>query len=779
MQYPRFSVEERRKLTLSRRATESFRTIGIRGGADPSQGTPTPTPQYYSLSAEDRATFEATMNMTHDNNITKQTTARAALGQAMHDFSPTAQGAIAALYNTSIGGIPVGGVAEASWMALRFAGLLTETEWEIPDSDGFCDSGSTATGVESVDIQGGTYNVTGGKAINPTLGASGDRQDIFGSIPAGASGEFVRDTGSSVAYNIIYPTDDCVPIICKNGTIIDSLDSCAPSTSVNLGCTGGTNGVGGGTLNSASGASFEVASCRDADAIFSYLYDNLSYTMSISTGSPCSANWELSSTVSDYVEGDQITMGFRDADGTIRCDVLGNGLYDPPTPSMVGMDPVGATDLPITDIPLNELCDMIDALQGNPDLAPYLPAPGDPFETLPDPGGTPPIDPGTGLPPGTVPDQPVDPGANPGPGEPIPDVPGDPGIPVDPSVPPGDPGLPVTPDVPGPDTPITDPIDSGIEDPVDGGCNTVPGEPSGFRDPKQPGGISRQFQPGQPVTIDYGAGSTCRVKITRVKQDKDLASGEKGTEVCVSPTIDNSGKTTEKTCYGPGPVTEAISSVLGDMVAEGGQVIFDSDCTRELQRPMCFRAGTSKRVILDKLLAMCGFCVFPMFDCNVIVGYCGPVNVHWTYHEDVDLMAFDVEYDNLEVYDYIQVFRGDKMNQSGQILEPGAEVFYPVGSPASSVNGDRVFQHEVPYGTSQTDMLQMAMDLASKYRLQAMPLVAFGVPLNSQLRLRHQIHFKRPSLGFNATYMVTRLVRDYDRDNGHLSTGLARWLSGS
>lgn len=758
-QYPRFSIEERRKLTMSRRATESFRTIGIRGGADPSQGTPTSTPDYYDLSEEDRATFEATMNMTHDNNILKQTTARQALTQAMKGFSPVAQGALAALYNTSIGGIPIGGVAEASWMALRFAGLLTETEWEIPDSEGFCSDGDTqAIGVNSVDIQGGSYTVEGGQARNLKPGAGAETI-----TPSPDAPEF-----GAITYSVDISNTGCRPVICKNGAVIHELGGCGHASATTPGCPEAFI-FEDGTLHA----------CDEEGYWLQVVYDILRNQME--GESECLGSWSLEGTVSDYTEGDEITMGFRDPDGSVRCDVLGNGLYDTPTPALGGMDPVPSTDLPITDIPLDELCDMIDDLQNNPDLAPYLPAPGDPFETLPDPGGTPPIDPGTGLPPGTVPDQPVDPGANPGPGEPIPDVPGDPGLPIDPSVPPGDPSIPpVTPGVPpGPDTPITDPIDSGIEDPLDGGCNTLAGEPSGFRDPKQPGGISRKFQPGQPVTIDYGSGSTCRVKITRVKPSKDLQTGEKGTEICVSPTLDNGGKTTEKTCYGPGPVTEAISSVLGGMIAEGGQVIFDSDCTRELQRPMCFRAGTSKRVILNKLLDMCGFCVFPMFDCNVIVGYCGPVNVHWTYHEDVDLMAFDVEYDNLETYDYIQVFRGDRMNQSGQILEPGGEVFYPVGAPASSVNGDRVFQHEVPYGTSQTDMLAIAMDLAAKYRQQAMPLVAFGVPLNSQLLLRHQIHFKRPSLGFNATYMVTRIVRDYDRENGHLSTGLARWLSGS
>jgi len=49
------------------------------------------------------------------------------------------------------------------------------------------------------------------------------------------------------------------------------------------------------------------------------------------------------------------------------------------------------------------------------------------------------------------------------------------------------------------------------------------------------------------------------------------------------------------------------------------------------------------------------------------------------------------------------------------------------------------------------------------------------VPLNSELKLRHQFHIQRPSLGFRAVYVVTRLQKEYTRQ-AYLNKGLARWL---
>lgn len=71
-----------------------------------------------------------------------------------------------------------------------------------------------------------------------------------------------------------------------------------------------------------------------------------------------------------------------------------------------------------------------------------------------------------------------------------------------------------------------------------------------------------------------------------------------------------------------------------------------------------------------------------------------------------------------------------------------------MGGPIA-VPDDRIYQIEVPFGSPNSDMLGIATAKAKDLRYEGMPLVGFAVPLNSYPATRHQVHLKRPSLGFS------------------------------
>jgi hypothetical protein len=255
----------------------------------------------------------------------------------------------------------------------------------------------------------------------------------------------------------------------------------------------------------------------------------------------------------------------------------------------------------------------------------------------------------------------------------------------------------------------------------------------------------------------------------KIKRVKRLENG--GVRICFNSPLEDK-PAPEKICF-RGKVIDAISSVLSQMGVE--DVIFDSDCTEVIFPRVCFPAGTPLRHILNYLLDLCGFCVFPQFDGKVIVGHCEPLNVHWHYHEDVDLIGFDLEYDNTEIPAIVEVFRPDKINRAGRVTEAGYAYPYPVQSPFGA--GDDVLRIEVPYGTTNAHVRAIAHSKARGLGRKAMPLTSFAVPLNSRIKLRHQIHIRRPSLGFTGVYMITRLAREY-ADESYLNLGMGRWLRG-
>lgn len=251
----------------------------------------------------------------------------------------------------------------------------------------------------------------------------------------------------------------------------------------------------------------------------------------------------------------------------------------------------------------------------------------------------------------------------------------------------------------------------------------------------------------------------------------------KGPTVCIDPAIPTppipGDPLKEKTCYGPGPVTDAISSILQSMGVRTS-VIFDSECVKELPNQVCFKAGTPKRRVLNTFLKMCGFCVFPQLDGNVLVGYCTPKDVHWHFHEDVDLIGFDLEYDDTEAYAYVRVWMPPRTDRAGRIIDDGYEIMYPVATPIA-VNPDKILDVPVPHGFPYDQAMAVAMNRAREVAAQALPLIAFAVPINTQIKERHQLHIKRPSQGFNAVYMATKVALDFSSE-GYLTTGLARWL---
>lgn len=313
----------------------------------------------------------------------------------------------------------------------------------------------------------------------------------------------------------------------------------------------------------------------------------------------------------------------------------------------------------------------------------------------------------------------------------------------------------------------------GGDDPWGETCVTLERPPPGFFDSTQPGGISKRYHTGQDLCLELETGKKRCGTITRATINKDGDA-----KICIDAAIPGDPPAKEKTCF-RGLVTDAISTVLGTMGVKG-EIIFDSDCTSRITSPVCFPAGTKAKVMLQYLLDLCKFCVFPQFDGNVIVGHCTPLDVHWDYHEDRDLIDFQVEYDDLEVFSDVLVVRPDKYNRAGTVItERGYEIGpYPVQTPFNTP-AENILIRYVPHGFPKADALELCVNLAAKQAQKAAPLVMFQVPLElaSTMKPRHQVHISRPSQGFQQVYMVTRLLRLFEPSpGGWWMQGLGRYL---
>ena len=416
---------------------------------------------------------------------------------------------------------------------------------------------------------------------------------------------------------------------------------------------------------------------------------------------------------------------------------------------------------------------------------------------LPDYGGG--TDPG-GFDPGDYPlegpeggpfgGDPYEPFPNPWDEEPIPGweppddwAPPDGWVPPDGYIPPTDPGWEVP--LGWEPEPFEPPPDGGVIDPWAPTCVTFDTPPPGFFDPTQPGGIGARYQNGQAMCVTDETNQEICGEIISTKVNSNGS-----VEICIQPVVPGGGITPEKVCY-TGFIQDNISQVLQQM-GFGGEIIFDSEpeCVYFWDQPVCFDPGTPYATILNYFLNMCGWCYFPQFDGNVIVGYCGPKDVHWYFHEDesdafgapvtggtrLPLVGFDLEYDNREAYAFVEVYCDDYRNADGT-WDRGYSIPYPVPTPAgSAVDSGQIYFHEVPRGTSYADASALAATLAQKLAWRNTPLIAFKVPINHQLDYRDQIHVQRPSLTFDQAYMVTRLRKEWNREEGYFSQGLARYL---
>lgn len=637
---------------------------------------------YYTISPEDRAVFEKALADTRYNDAVRSSTARGALTEAFN---------LNGNYTSALGNLPGVQFVDGVWKFLKFAGVFGEAELELPSSEGICstpgvsdsDTWSQSTGLDSIsfgarDESGNQeYTISGGYAMNREQGTND---------------ESITDGGSAVTYRID-GAPGCSLVICKNGTPVENFGSCARDAIHPVPCPGQIASNG------------EFHECRE----FGFWMGDLKRFLEESGDGTCADSWEQSGTIPNVGPDDELSVGWQDPDGTMRCDVFpipNDGFgWESPTPGIgnggAGFvpDPGAGSEAPIYNFDVPEMCNIIDSLKNNPDYASYLPDPCDtPVITPTDPGGA------------------------------------------------------------------TTPIDSGNLDPGSGGQVTYPTTPPGFTDPTAPGGIGPGFQPGDEVCIDNGDGTQYCAPIDRVTPT------DPGPTLDIKPTIPSDLSTDEKICYGPDAgddpvdVIDEIGRALNDLHIESDRIIFDSECDKQLTRPMCFKAGTNKRRILNALLDLCGFCVYPQPDGNVIVGLCGPSSVHWYYHEDVDLIAWDLEYDGQEAFAFVRVF------------SPTYSIMIPVSTPIA-VPPDKIFHMEFPLGFSQVAALQAGQTKAANLARMALPLTGFHVPLNPLLRLRDQVHIRRPTRGFNGVYMATKLVNDYDQA-AYLTQGLGRWLRG-
>lgn len=753
MSYPRLSAAERRRLASSERAKKAglgaALSMGVRLGAGPGSGAPAPAAgDYYNISAPDRAVFEAAIYDTQSSSYNRAQGARSALRSAFKYLIPVILGyalsGMATLvidfagrrFNANLikrtgGGLSAFGYGSDRGLNLAWTAQLS---WNITSAAGTPQGNATAQFTRSVirwdKTIGGSTELW--SASPPPILRIPSVQDFY---------------GWDGLTNIPYPHNGPPPPYAL--TVTESV----------------------GPVNIPSIVELYVC---DRGPQFAPNEQNCRFISNLCGTVGCQ----------DSFEADDYDLG---------------PMENPP--------PAATTDV-VIDRPTTQA--IIDDLKKSPWYGQYPPNTMPPdLGTLPDPV----FDPGTGTYPGLGPLDPFDPGAGPEPGDYYDPGPG-PGLgtfdptretcimfrelPVgfnDPTQPGGiaaryQPGQRATISTGG--TEKTD--DAVPQSDISASCysalQAAGWRVAGTRIVPLYDFIRRDAVTDQVWNCLILAGWKLREGTTDVSVVADTAlyrpgapdvySGkirsvtrlpEGGVRICFeSPLQDR--PIVEKLCW-RGKVQDAIRDVLGQMGVEN--VIFDSGCTAVIFPRVCFPAATPLKQILEYFLDICGFCVFPQFDGNVIVGFCQALNVHWHYHEDVDLIGFDSEYSNTDIPSIVEAFRPDQINRAGKIIAEGYA--YPVAVQSAVGTGGDLMRVEVPLNTTNAQVESIARSQARKLAMQAVPLVGFAVPLNSQIQLRHQIHIQRPSLGFAGVYMVTRLAREYSED-AFLTLGTGRWLRG-
>ena len=181
----------------------------------------------------------------------------------------------------------------------------------------------------------------------------------------------------------------------------------------------------------------------------------------------------------------------------------------------------------------------------------------------------------------------------------------------------------------------------------------------------------------------------------------------------------------------------------------------------------CFEKGSSKFDAMWAMLDLCGYGIFPDPE-DPVIGPLEPIRVHHgPYHEDRNVFVFERSYDDLDMPSHVEYFRPNTPDLRG------FSVVVPVESPYA-VPFDKWDSNLAPPSMTEAEALTAAT-------LKARGLAARGntvnvaVPLRLEIKQRHQMEVRRPSLGLSFNYMVLSLSHDYE-DDGDLTVVEAREL---
>lgn len=321
----------------------------------------------------------------------------------------------------------------------------------------------------------------------------------------------------------------------------------------------------------------------------------------------------------------------------------------------------------------------------------------------------------------------------------------DPGFPCAPGE---DPTMPTDPNDPGtfPELP-PGPGDSPIENPI----VNIPG-PGEIEVPDCPPAM-----PGERATMNVG-GKAIRGKVARYEPSS--GPGDPCDFVIDTPPYADEDFT-ENRCYKNERAVEIAAELAVELGIDPDSLIIEEDCTERFTG--CFKKGSSKFDAMWAMLDLCGFGFFPDPDPGPIIGPVKPLNVHWgPYHEDEAVFEpYERAYDSLDMPSHVEYFR-----PAGKGL-PRLSVVVPVRT-VYELPHDKWETFAVAAGTSERAMMDAARRKAREVGMRG-NAATITLPLNMNIKQRHQVEIRRPSVGFSANYMAVALRHDFDSEEGHVT----------
>jgi alpha-tubulin suppressor-like RCC1 family protein len=230
----------------------------------------------------------------------------------------------------------------------------------------------------------------------------------------------------------------------------------------------------------------------------------------------------------------------------------------------------------------------------------------------------------------------------------------------------------------------------------------------------------------------------------------------------IDPPYSTDDTFAEKTCYTDHSARAALEELTARVGVDPATVTYEDERDRNFTK--CFEAGTRVWDAIWWLADYLGYVVFDPGDYNVEIVPPEPLDIFWVHSEYIDLIEFTRNYDAMEVYYGVEVYRPESV-RGGVVAIPSFAWLEPVNT-VFSVDPTNILRIQALPDWTDQQCIDHAKQQASMMKTGLN--VTIATPLNMRARFRHQIIVMKPSKNFYMRFMIMKTVHSLS-NNGNLS----------